>query len=242
MLRSLTSTLVTRPQRFAFLRLSIRHKSIQNPEQDRERRRSCISICLAIIEGVRAYTDTFGYHKPSGHVLTSALVESLYCIVTEQQYYERDQEQGHDEGSADPVVSQQTLEQAKFYSSVLLHRLAVTITGASRACEALHEVLPRTSNNCEKDEYGKGLLVPSLVENNHKPQTLSSFPGDLWQTTSELAGQEYDTEATGLQCLMSTKSANVSPPFGELGEALEDPFGSIVAGLDWESLLRALPT
>ncbi|KAL4861259.1 hypothetical protein BDV12DRAFT_180552 [Aspergillus spectabilis] len=231
--------------RFAFLRLSIRHKSIQNPEQDRERRRSCISICLAIIEGVRAYTDTFGYHKPSGHVLTSALVESLYCIVAEQQCQEQEQEQGHDECSADPVVSQQTLEQAKSCSSVLLHRLAVTITGASRACEALHEVLPRISNNCEKDRYGEDLLAPSLVENSHNSQTLqeeSSVSGDLWQTTSELAGQEYDPESTGPQWLMATKSANVLPSFGEFGEALDDPFGSLVAGLDWESLLRTLPT
>ncbi|KAL3487919.1 hypothetical protein BJX62DRAFT_240521 [Aspergillus germanicus] len=241
--------------RFAFLRLSIRHKTIHNPEQNRERRRSCISICLAIIEGVRAYTDTFGYHKPSGHVLTSALVESLFCIFSEQQCQEQEQEQkqeqeqeqepAHNECSADPVVSQQTLEQAKSCSSLLLHRLAVTITGASRACEALHEVLPRIPSNCEEDKYGEDSLAPSLVGRNHNPQGLqedSSSLCDLWRTTSEVAGQEYDPESTVPQWLMSAKSENVSPSFGEFGEGLEDPFDSIVAGLDWESLLRTLPT
>jgi hypothetical protein len=103
-----------------------------------------------VVEGVRTYTETFGYHKPSGHVLTSALVESLYFIVSEQQRQPQ-QQFDKDDDNDDPVVSQLTLERAKSCASVLLHRLALTVAAASRACEALQEVLSPTTIKCSDE-------------------------------------------------------------------------------------------
>lgn len=227
------------------LRLSIRHSPIKDPEADFERRKCCVNVCLATIKAVRTYTETFGYHKPSGHVLTSALIESLYYIVSEQQ---RHQEQpSNNDDDDDQVVSQETLERAKTCSSALLHKLALTTAGASRACEALQEVLSPTKLDCDDGSYDDyEILLPGIVESDadmHAMQQDESASGDgLWRTTSEAAGQEYDPESPKLQMPSTSKINTISPSLGEFLGGVEDPFGDLVGGMDWESLLRTLPS
>ncbi|KAL2815744.1 hypothetical protein BJX63DRAFT_389525 [Aspergillus granulosus] len=229
--------------RFAFLRLSIRHKTIRHTEPDRERRRSCISICLAVIESLRTYTDMFGYHKPSGHVLTSALVECLYCIVSEQQQ-QRQSATDDKNDNDDPVVLQDTLERAKSSASLLLHRLALTTVGASRACEALGEVLSPTAINYRDGSYGYRVLPPSLDDDDSISGTGQGEPsllGDFWRTISETAGQKNDLETTACEQLTMAESQGYAPLLSDFSQAVEDPFNDALERLDWDSLLPVLP-
>lgn len=193
-----------------------------------------------MIEGVRTYTETFGYHKPSGHLLTSALVESLYFIVSEQQRQQQ-QQFDKDDDNDDPVVSQLTLERAKSCASALLHRLALTVAAASRACEALQEVL-------SPDEIHHYDLVSSCRLGSdpitHIVEDEPSLPDDFWRMASEAAVKGYDGESTAPQRL-ATAEPQIGPRsldgFVERVES-ENPFGEIVGGLDWDSLLSTLPS
>ncbi|KAL4802967.1 hypothetical protein BDV18DRAFT_145959 [Aspergillus unguis] len=114
--------------RFTFLRLSIRHQHLQPETLDIQRRETCISICKDIVEAVQAYTGAFGCHKPTGYLLTSALVESLYWIENERQ-------QPH------PAVPEAKLDSLKGLAGKLLQNLALTVGAAARAYESLSDLL-----------------------------------------------------------------------------------------------------
>lgn len=115
-------------QRFTFLRLSIRHDHLKHESSDRQRRGSCISICKSIVEAAQAYIDMFGHHKPSGHMLTSALVESLYWVEIERRQLR-------------PIVPEATLTDIITVTGNLLHGMALNIGAASRAYESLSDLL-----------------------------------------------------------------------------------------------------
>lgn len=230
--------------RFAFLRLSIRYQPIPHNRPDCERRRSCISICVAVIEAIRAYTALFGYHKPSGHVLTSALVECLYCIVYEQQHQETGPSPlGHGD-SEEPVVSRDTLEKAKSSASVLLHRLALTTVGASRACEALGEVLSPPANNFHSESHDYDLSTPALVGSDTAARTAEgdfSLLCDLWQTSPNTAGNATGAEAMACREGLLSEPQRTPPLLGGCSITSEDPFGDSLGCVDWDSILPILP-
>lgn len=149
---------------------------------------------------------------------------------------------GHD---GDEVVSQETLERAKVCCSTLLHKLALTTAGASRACEALQDVLSPKSFKCDDRSYGYETLLPDSLEgdfNEHPMQQDEAVSGaGLGRTTSEAAGQEYVPESPKFQ-MPSTSLINfISPSLGEF-IGVEDAFGDMVGEMDWESLLRTLPS
>ncbi|OKO95210.1 hypothetical protein PENSUB_11289 [Penicillium subrubescens] len=123
--------LTLQPQRFTFLRLSIRHSHLRSEKHERQRRESCISLCKAMVDAVQSYTDSFGSHKPSGYFLTSALVESLYWIEIERR-------------QETPVAEACHLDSIKETARRLLHDLSLSIGAASRAYQSLSDVL---SNN-----------------------------------------------------------------------------------------------
>ena len=143
------------------------------------------------------------------------------------------------------MVSQETLERAKVCCSTLLHKLALTTAGASRACEALQDVLSPTSFKCDDRSYGYETLLPENLEgdfNKYPMQQDESVSGlGLGRTTSEAAGQEYDPESPKFQMPSTSLIDFISPSLGEL-VGVEDAFGDLVEEMDWESLLRTLPS
>ncbi|KAJ5639985.1 uncharacterized protein N7484_007847 [Penicillium longicatenatum] len=115
--------------RFQSLRLSIRHKALTSKEHDLERRKTSVSICEAIIEAIRSYMITTTSLKPSGYILTTALVESLYHLIPEECH-------------PAPVVSNELLRQMVYGASQLLQTLSKSVATASKVYQYLQDLLP----------------------------------------------------------------------------------------------------
>ncbi|KAF9891930.1 hypothetical protein FE257_002893 [Aspergillus nanangensis] len=211
--------------RFSFLRLSIRHNPIPSAEHDLQRRKSCISLCIAMIEAVRTYTGTFGCHKPSGHILTSALVESLYCVVSELR-------------KEDSVIPHRTLERVKIDAGRILRRLSYTIGAAARAYESLRDVLSSDDNESH--------LPSHIVDQTQPSEDLSRFldfsgsADTLGERIWRVAAEPIDFDDNPGNTSRVVNGARETSPLHS-ADGFESAFSDVVGGFDWDSLIRSLP-
>lgn len=202
-------------QRFTFLRLSIRHVPLQHEASDRQRRGSCISICQNIVEAVQAYIDVFGHHKPNGHMLTSALVESLYWIEIERR-------QLH------PIVPEATLTGTITLAGNLLHNMALNIGAASRAYESLSELLSSGLPAFVSQELGMLLDIPEDQEgiepSMHDLLNSKAGPMEIQGMTEELV-PKFDM---------------LQESISQGAESLAEGAFDVTSDMDWDLLLNSL--
>ena len=104
-----------------------------------------------MIDAIQAYINMFGNTKPSGYMLTSTLVESIYWVESERQ-------------EANPVAGDTVLINLTLRAGNALHDLAIDIGAAARAYESLNKILP------SRFEALIGSSVPRLP-----PQTLEEL-------------------------------------------------------------------
>lgn len=169
------------------------------------------------MEAVKAYTENFGCHKPSGYILTSALVESLYWVEFERRQIW-------------PVFSQSFLEGIKTATRKLLHDLSMSVSAAARAYESLREVF-LTEN---LDEFcqisSQGELANAAGSTNH----LNFMAEKMWQIPVESAesrqGQDIPSDFKSPWDLSPRRTV----------QGVENIF-NMPLELDWDSLIGSLP-
>lgn len=203
-------------QRFTFLRLSIRHKPLVPDSLDRQRRKSCIAICKEMIEAVKAYTDTFGHNKPSGYMLTSALVDSIYWVEIERQ-------------NSHQVIAEAIIADLRLQAANLLHDLALDIGPAARAYGSLGDILSSGFAAIASQE------IESLSQKQGKPQNSQSMgisSGDSLESMIPFGLRG----ATGLTPTLDRIQGYTAPDSETfLGDALD-----FAPNMDWGTIISPL--
>lgn len=166
------------------------------------------------MEAVQAYTGTFGCHKPSGYILTSALVESLYWVEFERR-------------QTSPVFSQSFLDGIKTATRKLLHDLSLSVSAAARAYESLRDVFftENLGEFCQVSSQGE-LANAAGSANNLMAE-------EMWEIPVEPAGLRQ-----GQDIPPDFKSPWDLSPHRTV-QGVENVF-SMPLELDWDSLIGSL--
>ncbi|KAJ5999341.1 hypothetical protein N7451_007151 [Penicillium sp. IBT 35674x] len=166
--------------RFQSLRLSIRHKALTSKEHDLERRKTSVSICEVIIEAIRSYMITTTSLKPSGYILTTALVESLYHLIPEECH-------------PAPVVSNELLKGMICSASQLLQTLSKSVATAYKVYQYLQDLLP-SDNGSESPGELTASSPPQDIGNQNLPLDCSAdldiFSQTFWKSFMDRSEQE----------------------------------------------------
>lgn len=190
---------------------------------DFQRRETCLLICEDIVEAVQTYTDVFGYHKPTGYMLTSALVESLYWVEHERQQLR-------------PVVPEAKLEYLKGLTGKLLQDLALNIGAAARAYESLSALLSTDSSAFDSQKLGGPADFQKSISDAQKPQReIRPLQGNSLALSFEgtcLAGEtELLPDLDGLQGFLALNAEDL----------VESAF-DISSDVDWNALVNSFPS
>jgi hypothetical protein len=178
-----------------------------------------MTICKDIIEAVQAYTDTFGHNKPSGYMLTSALVESIYWVEFERQ-------------KSPPVLEEAVLAKLRLLAANLLHDLALDIGSAARAYGSLGDILSSEFAALASQE------IDSVSQNPDKSQSSQSYLQSIGLSSSDslesLMSFDLD-DTTGLMPVFDRIPGSIAPH----SRSAEDAF-DVAPNIDWNTLINSL--
>ncbi|KAJ5798373.1 uncharacterized protein N7503_007669 [Penicillium pulvis] len=193
--------------RFQSLRLSIRHKALTSKEHDIERRKTSVSICEAIIEAIRSYMITTTSLKPSGYILTTALVESLYHLIPEECH-------------STPVVSNELLKGMIYGASQLLQTLSKSVATASKVYQYLQDLLPSDNAFKPPEEFSVSPPRENSVDQSMPldcSADLDIFSQTFWKTFMDRSEQD---RSPAVQTHSESKSQSFMPGSMMMAESL----------------------
>ncbi|KAJ5646570.1 hypothetical protein N7490_002942 [Penicillium lividum] len=223
--------------RFQSLRLSIRHKPLTSKEHDLERRKTSVSICEAIIEAIRSYMITTTSLKPSGYILTTALVESLYHLIPEECH-------------PAPVASNELLKGMIYGASQLLQTLSRSVATASKVYQYLRDLLP-SDNGFEVPEESTVSPPRQNSGDQNLPLDCSAdldiFSQTFWKTFMDRSEQDKNPEAQtysepkSQSFMQSSMMMPESLPTDGLPFTLDELQCQLLMGMDPEDMAFGAP-
>lgn len=206
--------------------MAIRHRALTSTEHDVDRRKTSISICEAIIEGIRSYMVTTTSLKPCGYILTTALVECLYHVLPE-------------ECRSISVISSGSLKGIVFTASQLLRTLSKSTAMASKVYHYLRDVLPSDDGFGPIDKFA--VISPS--PNMEDPQVLQDclVSERFWKSIMDCPEQDSTSAPTNAGSGNTNFiPGGIEPPEGSMADYLpfrfDDIPGQFLMDLDLEGV------